>query len=77
MDNHTIKQLDKGVISIELPEMISVSEIRKHLHISEERVYKLIKTKGFPLLQIGHRYYIQKDKYLKWLEENYKGKILL
>jgi hypothetical protein len=65
------------VITIELPEMISVNEIRQHLHLSPERVYKLVKTKGFPMLQIGHRYYIQKDKYLKWLDENFKGKILL
>jgi excisionase family DNA binding protein len=62
---------------MDIPEMISVSEIRKHLHLSSERVYKLIKMKGFPMLQIGHRYYIRRDKYKQWLDDNYKGKIIL
>ena len=62
---------------MDLPEMISVKEIRQHLHLSSERVYKLIKMKGFPMLQIGHRYYIRRDKYIRWLDDNCKGIILM
>ena len=62
---------------LELPEMISVKEIKSHLGLSQERVYQLIKTKGFPKITIGHRYYIPKEKYLQWLEDNIKNKIIL
>lgn len=61
---------------IDLPEMITVSDIKKHLHIGHDRAYQLISLKGFPAMKLGKRYIIQKDKYLKWLEENYKNKIL-
>lgn len=62
---------------MDLPEMITVRDIKNHLHVSQERVYQIINLKGFPAMKLGKRYYIQKDKYLKWLEENYKSKIFL
>ena len=62
---------------LELPEMISVKEIKEHLGISQERVYQLIKTKGFPKIIIGHRYYIPKEQYIKWINDNLRNKIIL
>jgi hypothetical protein len=61
---------------VDLPEIITVKDIKKHLHIGHDRAYQLINLKGFPAMKLGKRYIIQKDKYLKWLEENYKNKII-
>ena len=58
-------------------EMLTVKDIIKHLHISEKKAYKLIQYKGFPKITIGHRYFIPKNQYLKWIDENTKGKIIL
>lgn len=62
---------------MDLPEMITVKEIQDHLHVSKNRAYELVKMKGFPKIQIGSRYLIPKEKYIKWLEENIKHKIIL
>ena len=60
-----------------MTEIITVKQIQEHLGISKNRAYELIKVKGFPRLQIGHRFYIPKDKYLKWIEDNLRNKIIL
>lgn len=62
---------------MDLPEIISVKDIQNHLGISKNRAYDLIKLKGFPRLQLGHRFYIPKDQYLKWIDDNLKTQIIL
>lgn len=57
--------------------ILKVSDIQNHLGISKNRAYELIKTKGFPKIQIGHRYYIPQDAYEEWIENHLKKKILL
>lgn len=68
----------KEVVGIDKDyEMLTVKDIKEHLKISEKKAYKLIKYKGFPKIVIGHRYFIPKKQYLKWLDENTKHKIIL
>lgn len=57
--------------------MLTVKDIVNHLHISEKKAYKLIQHKGFPKITIGHRYFIPKGQYLKWVDENVKHTIML
>lgn len=60
-----------------MDKILKVSDIQKHLGISKNRAYELIKMKTFPKIQIGHRYYIPEDEYNKWISNNIKNKILL
>lgn len=63
---------------LKLPEdMITVNDIAKHLGISKTTAYKLVRYKGFPKMYIGKRCFIKKDRYLKWVDENMKSRILL
>lgn len=57
--------------------ILKVSDIQKHLGISKNRAYELIKTKTFPKIQIGHRYYIPEKEYNDWISKNVKQKIIL
>lgn len=57
--------------------ILKVPDIQKHLGISKNRAYELIKTKTFPKIQIGHRYYIPENEYEIWISKNIKNKILL
>jgi hypothetical protein len=60
-----------------LEKMLKVSDIQTHLNISQRKAYSLIRSKGFPKIIIGHRYFIPEDKYIKWIDENLKHTIIL
>ncbi len=59
-----------------MEKILRPKDIQKHLGISKTRTYELIKMRGFPKIQIGHRYYIPENAYKKWIENNTKSKIL-
>ena len=59
----------------EPPLMLSVQEIAKVLGISKTSAYDLVKSKGFPVLKIGSRLIVPKDKFRKWVEQNIGGSI--
>ncbi len=59
----------------ELPLMLSVLEIAKVLGISKTSAYDLVRSKGFPVLKIGSRLIVPKDKFRKWVEQNIGGSI--
>ena len=60
-----------------ITKILKVSDIQMHLGISKNRAYELVKMKSFPKMQIGHRYYIPEDEYIKWISNNTKNKIIL
>ncbi len=33
-------------------------------------LYSLLQSDGFPKLRIGHRLYIPREAYIRWIEEN-------
>ncbi len=59
----------------ELPLMLSVREIAKVLGISKTSAYELVRTKGFPVLKIGSRLVVPKEKFREWVEQNTGGSI--
>ncbi len=59
----------------ELPLMLSVREIAKVLGISKASAYELVRTKGFPVLKIGSRLVVPKEKFREWVEQNTGGSI--
>lgn len=50
-----------------LPKLISVSDVREYLHISNAEAYRLVKTRGFPSVKIGNKYLIFAEKLPEWL----------
>lgn len=59
----------------ELPLMLSVQEIAKVLGISSSSGYELMHTDGFPVLKIGSRMVVPKEKFREWVKQNTGGSI--
>lgn len=57
----------------ELPLMLSVMELSEFLGISKSGAYELVKTKGFPVVKIGARVLIPKDKLIEWIDKQTGG----
>lgn len=51
----------------ELPELISVKEMREYLGCSNQKAYTLIKSKDFPAFKIGTSYKIRKEDFIIWI----------
>lgn len=53
----------------ELPLMLSVPEMAAALGISRAGAYELARSEGFPVLRIGNRIVIPKDKLQEWVDK--------
>ena len=51
----------------ELPLMLSVPDVANALGISRAGAYELVRGQGFPLLSVGSRILVPKDKFIKWI----------
>lgn len=64
----------KGEISpMEEIKILKVEDIRKKMGIGRDRAYALMRSKGFPAMQMGKTYYITESNFYKWLDD-YAGK---
>ena len=54
----------------ELPLFLNAETVAKLLGISPSSGYELMHEKGFPVLLIGNRMVVPKEKFRKWVEEN-------
>ena len=54
----------------ELPVMLNAATISKVLHISMSGVYTMFRLSDFPVIQIGCRKLVARDKFQKWLERH-------
>lgn len=57
----------------ELPLFLNAETVSKLLGISSSSGYELMHEKGFPVLKIGSRLVVPKEKFRKWVEENTGG----
>ena len=57
----------------ELPLFLNAETISKLLGISLTTVYELMHTKDFPVLRLGNRLVVPKEKFKKWVEKNTGG----
>ena len=61
------------------PQLMSVPEFIEQFNesingsVGANKIYALIREKGFPSVKIGGRYYILADRIVEWLEKNYRG----
>ena len=59
----------------ELPLFLNVNIVSNVLGISKTSAYELVRSKGFPVLKIGSRLVVPKDKFREWVEQNTGGSI--
>ena len=53
----------------QLPELMTVKELQSYLGIGKDKAYALVKSKLFPALKLGGRYYVIKPDFVIWLEK--------
>lgn len=53
----------------QLPLALSAEEVAQVLGISRAGAYTLMHSKGFPVLKVGKRLVVPKDKLLMWLDQ--------
>lgn len=54
----------------ELPPFLNALQISAFLGISKTNIYALMNSSGFPTVRVGKRMIVEKDKLLKWLDDN-------
>lgn len=59
----------------ELPLFLNANIVSNVLGISKTSAYELVRSKGFPVLKIGSRMVVPKDKFREWVEQNMGGSI--
>jgi len=52
---------------VQLPDLMTVKELQNYLGIGKDKAYALVKSKSFPAMKIGGRYYIIKTDFVVWL----------
>ena len=57
----------------ELPLFLNAETVAKLLGVSPSTRYELMHEKGFPVLRIGSRMVVPKEKFRAWVEANVGG----
>lgn len=57
----------------ELPLFLNVELVAKVLGISPSSGYDLMHEPGFPVLKVGSRMVVPKEKFIQWVEQNTAG----
>ncbi len=55
-----------------LPNLITPKEVKEYLKCNNTTLYSLLKQRTFPSFRIGKRYFIEEDKFIKWMENKEK-----
>ncbi len=57
----------------DLPLFLNAELVSKVLGVSPSSGYELMHESGFPVLKIGSRMVVPKEKFVQWVEEHTKG----
>jgi len=57
----------------DLPLFLNAELVAKVLGVSPSSGYELMHEVGFPVLKIGSRMVVPKEKFVQWVEEHTKG----
>ena len=60
----------------ELPLMLSVQDVSAVLGISRAGAYELVKSEGFPAMNIGSRIIVPKEDFILWIKQKVSEKKL-
>ena len=59
----------------DLPLFLNSATVAKVLGVSPSSGYELIHEPGFPVLRVGSRIVVPKEKFMQWVEEDTRGAI--
>lgn len=59
----------------ELPLFLNAETVAKVLGVSASTGYELMHEPNFPILKIGNRIVVPKEKFIEWVEQNTGGAI--
>ena len=59
----------------DLPLFLNSATVAKVLGVSPSSGYELIHEPGFPVLRVGSRIVVPKEKFMQWVEEHTGGAI--
>lgn len=59
----------------ELPLFLNADTVSKVLGVSPSTGYELMHEKDFPILKIGNRIVVPKEKFIIWVEQNTGGAV--
>ena len=57
----------------ELPLFLNAAMVAKVLGVSPSSGYELMHEKDFPVLRVGSRMVVPKEKFVEWVEQNTNG----
>ena len=57
----------------DLPLFLNSDLVAKTLGIAPSSAYELMHKKNFPILRIGSRMVVPKEKFIQWVEQHTKG----
>ena len=57
----------------ELPLFLNAELVAQVLGIAPSSAYELMHEDGFPVLKIGNRMVVPKEKFIQWVEQNTAG----
>lgn len=57
----------------ELPLFLNAKTVAEVLGIAPSSAYELMHEKGFPILKVGNRLLVEKDKFKEWINRNTGG----
>lgn len=57
----------------ELPLFLNAKTVAKVLGVSPSSGYELMHKSGFPVLKVGSRMMVPKEKFIQWVEEHTGG----
>ena len=57
----------------ELPLFLNAETVAKVLGIAPSSSYELMHEVGFPVLKVGSRMVVPKEKFIQWVEQNTQG----
>lgn len=57
----------------DLPLFLNAEVIAKVLGIAPSSSYELMHKSGFPVLKVGSRMVVPKEKFIQWVEEHTQG----
>ena len=57
----------------ELPLFLNTATVAKVLGVSPSSGYELMHEADFPVLKVGNRMVVSKDKFVEWVERHTKG----
>ena len=59
----------------ELPLFLNAKILAEVLGIAPSSAYELMHEKDFPVLKVGNRLLVEKDKFKEWINRNKGGKV--